>query len=167
MSDTERLAAERDRWRKNAEEEYQRGYDDACAELSARWINYTDRHAGELAEAGWVRLPVDCDGEPIRIGDRLDGYGIVAEVRELTLINGPDYGWVIVERNGERFYDSAAFGHHRDVTADDLVAEVANRAAGLSASLYEGSMDSAGYAKAMADLVGEYAGRLGVLGEDE
>ncbi len=48
-----------------------------CAES---WMRGHDAWAAidrsdEMAEHGWVRLPKDADGEPIRVGDELAGYG--------------------------------------------------------------------------------------------
>ena len=50
---------------RKAEEEWQRGYDEGFASAD----DWYAEHADAMAEHGWVKLPVDADGEVIHIGD--------------------------------------------------------------------------------------------------
>jgi hypothetical protein len=48
---------------------YKDGYDEGFASADY-WLA---QHEDAMAEHGWVRLPVDADGVPIRVGDVMDG----------------------------------------------------------------------------------------------
>lgn len=69
----------------------------------------------------YVKLPVDADGECIRVGDKLDGYGETTVVKELTL---GDDGWSMTCGNG-LWFDFAAFTHHHEPTVKDVLREMA------------------------------------------
>ena len=75
-----------------------------------------------MAEHGWVRLPVDADGVPIRVGD---------------VMEWPDcYTAEVVGIGDDRFFyvdDCLMYAwtndkiHHHAPTVEDLLAEFANR----------------------------------------
>lgn len=71
-----------------------------------------------MAEHGWVRLPVDADGVPIRVGDELDGYGKTIEVVELRYGRS---GWVLISREGNGYADTVAFTHHKPDTWERII----------------------------------------------
>ena len=75
-----------------------------------------------LDESAWVELPKDADGEYIRVGDRLDGYGKTIEVVELR--HGRS-GWVLISRDGNGYADAFAFSHHHAPTVEDVLREFA------------------------------------------
>lgn len=60
--------AHKQRMRKKYTEGYNDGYDGSFASAD----DWDDDHADALAEHGWVKLPVDADGETIHIGDVMD-----------------------------------------------------------------------------------------------
>ena len=64
-----------------------------------------------------IRLPVDADGEYIRVGDTLDGYGKTIEVVELRYGRG---GWALISRDGSGYADTFAFAHHAPTVEDVL-----------------------------------------------
>lgn len=99
-------------------EQYNDGYDEGFASAD----DWDVDHADELAEHGWVRLPRDEDGVPIRVGDRLDGYNDTTVVKGLTLSAN---GWDMVCNNG-LWHDPEAFTHHKD-TVEDVLREFADR----------------------------------------
>ena len=76
----------------------------------------------ELAEHGLVRMAVDADGVPIRVGDTLDGYGKTIEVVEMRYGRG---GWVLISRDGNGYADTFAFTHHHEPTVEDVLREFA------------------------------------------
>ena len=75
-----------------------------------------------LDESAWVELPKDAEGEYIRVGDRLDGYGKTIEVVELR--HGRS-GWVLISRDGNGYADTFAFTHHHAPTVEDVLREFA------------------------------------------
>ena len=81
-------------------------------------------HANDesMAELGWVRLPKDADGEYIRVGDVLDGYGKTIEVVDMRQGRS---GWVLISRDGNGYADTFAFTHHRAPTVEDVLREFA------------------------------------------
>ena len=96
-------------------ESYDNGYASADD-----WIA---QHEDAMAEHGWIRLPLDADGVPIRVGDRLDGYGKTIEVVELR--HGRS-GWVLISRDGNAYADTFAFTHHHAPTVEDVLREFAD-----------------------------------------
>lgn len=104
-----------------------------------------------MAEHGWVRLPVDADGEYIHIGDEMCGYGwpnggvyCRAIVNEVTILVGPQdgayRGWLMWATNECR--------HHHAPTVEDVLREFALKAAGRECMTMR------------SDLVDEYAAKL-------
>lgn len=74
-----------------------------------------------LAEA-CVLLPKDANGEAIRAGDRLDGYGKTITVVEMR--HGRS-GWVLISEYGNAYADNYAFTHHHAPTVEDVMVEFA------------------------------------------
>ena len=77
-----------------------------------------------LDESAWVKLPVDADGVPIRVGDVLDGYCKTIEVVEMR--HGRS-GWVLISRDGNGYADTFAFTHHHEPTVEDVLREFVER----------------------------------------
>ena len=71
-----------------------------------------------------VRLPVDADGQVIRVGDMLHGYGMSFEVRQIVLDESGE--WTVVDRLGERFYNVHALSHEDKPTVEDTLREFAH-----------------------------------------
>lgn len=73
-----------------------------------------------MAEHGWIRLPLDADGEPIHIGDVMD-VGIVFAIG--------DDGVFMVENGFSGKYDVECFDgfacHHHAPTVEDVLREFA------------------------------------------
>jgi len=76
-------------------------------------------------ESGYTELPKDADGEYVRVGDELDGYGKTIEVMELRIGCS---GWVIVSRDGNAYADTYAFTHHHKPTIEDVLNELCTKA---------------------------------------
>jgi hypothetical protein len=107
----------------------------------------------DLAENGWVRLPKDANGEPIHVGDVLDGYGKTIEVAELRYGRS---GWVVISGDGNGYADTFAFVHHRAPTVEDVLTEFA-------AKLIERGELTNGAAQTIA----EYAAKLRLAGSGD
>ena len=85
--------------------------------------------ASVIQTHGYIELPKDADGEYIRVGDELDGYGKTIEVVELRIGRS---GWVIVSRYGNAYADTYAFAHHKPPTVEDVLEKMLERAVGYS-----------------------------------
>ena len=108
------VAMELERIADRIDAEHERGMADA--ELSAAPTE------AQLSELGYVKLPVDADGECIHAGDVLDGYGKTIEVVELR--HGRS-GWLLISRDGNGYDDTFAFTHHHKPTVEDVLREFA------------------------------------------
>lgn len=129
---------------------YKDGYDEGFASAD----DWLAQHEDAMAEHGWIRLPLDSNGVPIRAGDMLDGYGKIIEVVEIR--HGRS-GWVVISRDGNGYADTFAFTHHRPPTVEDILREFALRAIRESEGNY-GDLD---------ETCAEYAKRLRLVGEGE
>ena len=133
-----------------------------CSTTRAILVCYIDNIEREVADM--VPLPVDADGVPIHVGDVLDGYGKTIEVVELRYGRS---GWVLISRDGNGYADCAAFSHHHAPTVEDVLADVADRAANLTGSYHEGGMNGDEYMDSMSALVTEYAAKLRLASNEE
>lgn len=80
---------------------------------------------GELAEMGLMRLPLDANGVPVRVGDVMECFGSWEgvspfEVRAMWLDEG---GWELYDRLGDRCRPSVT-SHHREPTVEDVLREL-------------------------------------------
>ena len=73
-----------------------------------------DRDSETMAENGWVKLPVDADGEYIRIGDVMDKG-------KVTCIRDCGKGWEVI-LNSLYTYDAPSL-HHHEPTVEDVLRE--------------------------------------------
>ena len=123
----------------------------------------TDEH---MAEGGWVRLPMDGDGKPIRVGDVIthvpDGIKELAPETVKRIVLSKD------EVTEECSYSMPKFlRHYHESTVEDLLADVADRAANLTGSYHEGGMNGDEYMDSMRALVAEYATKLRLADDGE
>ena len=130
----EKLAAQVD-------ESERSGFDQGFASAD----DWLAQHEDAMAEHGWIRLPLDSDGEYIRAGDVLDGYGKTIEVVELR--HGRS-GWVIISRDGNAYADTFAFSHYHAPTVEDVLDEFFGKA-----NLPDGT-------QTRAEIIAEYAAKL-------
>lgn len=124
------------------------GYDEGFASADD-WLG---QHEDAMAEHGWVRLPVDADGEVIRVGDELDGYGKTIEVVEMRCGRS---GWVLISRDGGGYADTFAFSHHHAPTVEDVLREMLDAWGELPSNATNEA------------IVAEYAKRLTLAGDAE
>ena len=88
------------------------------------YTHYYDKfwYLADRIDSEMVELPKDADGEYIRVGDTLDGYGKTIEVVELRYGRG---GWALISRDGNGYADTFAFAHHHAPTVEDVLREFA------------------------------------------
>ena len=98
-------------------EQYDKGLNDGYDVGFASADDWDDDHADALHKHGWVRLPVDADGEYIRVGDKLDGYKETIVVDEMALQYG---SWALVSDDRRAFHCPEAFTHHKPTVEDVL-----------------------------------------------
>ena len=87
------------------------------------YTHYYDKfwYLADRIDSEMVELPKDADGEYIRVGDTLDGYGKTIEVVEMRYGRS---GWVLISRDGSGYADTFAFAHHAP-TVEDVLREFA------------------------------------------
>lgn len=121
-----------------------------------------------MAEHGWVRLPVDADGEYIHVGDELRDWWHEqnqGEVKRLMLDR--DGWWLKLKTSCERFYvhdfHEWHHRHHKPPTVEDVLREFAEQYAffkevgtGIHPDL-----------KAHEEVLRQYAAKLRLAGDDE
>lgn len=118
--------------------------------------NYCKVHdEGDMAELGYVRLPVDTDGVPIRIGDVMENIVCPPVHREVTGVGAECfYGWD--EGNGRYSqFGANCYRHHHKPTVEDVLREM------LCA--WEDTPTSEG----VDGIIAEYAGKLRLAKEGE
>ena len=129
----------------NRVDAYTKGYDEGFASAD----DWAAQHEDAMAEHGWVRLPLDADGKPIRIGD---------------VMEWPDcYTAEVVGIGDDRFFyvdDCLMYAwtndkiHHHAPTVEDVLRDYASRI------LIVGCIDEED------ELVAEYAAKLRLAGDE-
>ena len=106
-----------------------------------------------MAEHGWVRLPVDADGVPIRVGDVMESNGANSlfgqasfEVRAMRYDEG---GWEVYDRLGDRYMPSL-LRHYKPPTVEDVLREM----------LYKAHIYDEREMELLPDLIAEYASKF-------
>ena len=112
-------------------------------------MQFTDEQQRFIDEH-YQLLPVDADGVPIRVGDRLNGYGTTLIVVEMCWDGDV---WAFHDLNGEYWEDCAAFTHSHEPTIEDVLREFARE---IDADAY-GITDAK---------VAEFAAKLRLAGSD-
>lgn len=132
---------------------YSKGFMDAMKER-ASWASW---HEDEMAEYGWIRLPKDADGVPIRVGDKLRfENGMIVEVRYLKIDSEGTSVCVLATNGGGDFYAIIDKAHHyHELTIEDVLRELVGKAQALS------NVDDED------ELVTEFAKRLTLAGDAE
>lgn len=80
-------------------------------------INAVPATDENMAEHGWIRLPVDADGEPVHIGDVM-AYADNTKPKEVIALVPPA---VFLTEDGPRYADMCR--HHHAPTVEDVLAE--------------------------------------------
>ena len=126
------------------------GYDEGFASADDWLADNEDA----MEEHGWIRLPLDADGVPIRVGDEmvdeLDESTAPRKVTSLYLAN--DGWWVYIGCVGRR---PDRYSHHHDPTVEDVLTKF-----GIDWE-YESDCED------RAALLAEYAAKLRLAGDAE
>lgn len=92
-----------------------------------------------MAESGWVKLPVDADGAPIHISDKLDGYGQLIRACHLRIY--PDGDWAVVDKYGHVYYNMDGFAHVQPDSWERIVEDAMDWADGRERSRADAVVD--------------------------
>lgn len=157
----------KDEWKAKDGQTWLRGYMECHAEL----MEGDEVIAADLEEAGWVRGPVDADGEMWHSGDMSDSnWGVIEGIAYEDgrwLVSGHDISAPWIPADSIRHYH---LRHYRPPTVEDVLREFNERMDELGTTDQCVGIDRADAVDAMlrerAELVAEYA-KLRLAGEDE
>lgn len=160
---------------RNAIEDYRRGYDDGYDAGFASADDWAAQHEDAMAEHGWVRLPVDAEGEPIHLGDYLesDEYGgkqfpcrglnveVCTSGKRWTVCMSYD------SYSGTSEYTPANRCHHvKPPTVEDVLREFAEKM-NENLGMYTGeAIDADEWRDADAKTIAEFAAKLTLRGDE-
>lgn len=132
-------------------DEIDREFEDMVRSLTIDAIQATDEN---MADAGWVRLPVDADGVPIHVGDVLDNIVCPSVHREVTGVGVKCfYGWD--DGNGRYSqFDVVCYRHHHAQTVEDVLEELLREYDRDDSELTNG------------EIIERFAAKLRLAGED-
>ena len=71
--------------------------------------------ASEYQSRGWMKLPVDADGVPIRVGDRIEYLTGGRDIVRFVTLNGD--GWMVNERG----WKPCTMRHYTPPTVEDVL----------------------------------------------
>ena len=131
---------------------YKDGYDEGFASADD-WLG---QHEDAMAEHGWVRLPVDADGECIRVGERVQLIG--NDPSTVSHMSLADDGWRVYMKYdggiGTGSGEPKRIRHHHKPTVEDVLREFADGIKDQNADFTELA-------------IAEYAKRLQLAGDAE
>ena len=126
-----------------------RGYGECHAEL----MEGNEVIAADLEKAGWVKLPVDAEGEPIHVGDVMEWPD--CSTAEVVGVGDGTFFYVEDGEDAAEWSCASDKIHHRAPTVEDVLAEFA-------AKLIERGELTNGAAQTIA----EYAAKLRLAGDE-
>lgn len=138
---------------------YGEGYDAGFASTD----DWAAQHEDAMAEHGWVRLPVDAEGEVIHIGELVDeklpfgGYAPPAPIDTMELSRGASgYRWMVkLDAENRALVSPKLLRHHRAPTVEDVLREFA------------AEVETAGGVMELPDAAfAEYAAKLALRGDE-
>jgi hypothetical protein len=91
---------------------------------------------------GWMKLPVDADGVPIHVGDRLEHDGV--EIGSVTAVgfNAEPRVWVLPNgKNVSVSFCASDVRHHRQQTVEDVLRDMLEHADAYDASYIDAYAD--------------------------
>lgn len=128
-------------------------------------------HANDknMAELGWVRLPKDADGMPIRVGDVMETDN---GIREVDVLQKSSRKWSVglVPVGGGVFswHDAETLHHHHAPTVEDVLLECCHKYHSL---LIDDMNDAINGVErdyiAPSEVIAEYAAKLRLAGDAE
>lgn len=114
-----------------------------------------------MSEGGWVKLPIDADGVPIRIGDTLhdDCDYELDSLFEVEYMQLKKEGWSLVG-NGGWCHNSKECHHHHKLTVEDVLEEYRVRNFDLVVDMECKKITNDEYVQGIDSLNAEYAAKL-------
>ena len=131
-------------------DEIEREVDDMWHALTIDAKPMTDEN---MAESGWVRLPVDADGVPIHVGDWITGKWD-AKAKVVAITSEDVYWW---EPDGCHWCHSNEVAHHHAPTVEDVLEQF------LTA--YDDA-DEGQLGITTRDVIAKYAAKLRLVGDE-
>ena len=142
-------------------ESYKDGYDEGFASAD----DWLAQHEDAMAEHGWVRLPVDADGVPIRVGDVMDGTCPSGKhVNGTVSAIGDGVFWL---SNVQFSLKSDYMHHYHAPTVEDVLREMHAELDEVTALYVGEAIDSDERDRDEARIFAEYAKRLTLAGDAE
>lgn len=151
-------------------------HDKWCDSIKNAYAENNDKGMGEL---GWVKLPVDADGMPIRVGDVVtmqllfggESKPLVVDRMELSHGKDGDLWCVALDTDKGCWNQPSLLRHYTPPTVEDVLAEFHERMDELGTTDQCVGADRADAVDALlrerAELVAEYAKRLRLAGDAE
>lgn len=127
----DRIDAEHER---QTREEYQRGVNDGYDMGFASADDWLAQHEDAMAEHGWIRLPLDADGEVVRIGDVMvmashpfgcEDKPLVVDRMELSRGMHGEVWCLALDTDRSCWTQAAVLRHHHAPTVEDVLREFA------------------------------------------
>lgn len=140
----EKLAAQVD-------ESERSGFDQGFASAD----DWLAQHEDAMAEHGWIRLPLDADGVPIRVGDELVIFETGEHVRAYDIELYADGRWLVIDEETMDSIHPDRLRHYHTPTVEDVLDEFFGKA-----NLPDGT-------QTRAEIIAEYAAKLRLAGEDK
>lgn len=132
-------------------------HDKWCDSIKNAYAENNDKGMGEL---GWVKLPVDADGMPIRVGDKMEWCDPDGEVTVTCYVDAVGVGCFFAwdGANGRYAQKCAnAYRHYTPPTVEDVLQEMLEQAVGYSDA----------HTTVALNAIAEYSAKLRLAGEDE
>lgn len=155
------------------------GISPICEKIVLKELDSIEREVGEMqraltidakpmtdenmAESGWVRLPVGEDGDVLHIGDLVDeklpfgGYAAPAPIDTMELSRGVSgYGWMVkLDDENRALINPKLLRHHHAPTVEDVLREFAAKLCIRD-----------GFPTATEETFAEYAAKLTLRGDE-
>ena len=139
----------------NRVDAYTKGYDEGFASAD----DWAAQHEDAMAEHGWVRLPVDAEGECIHVGDVMEWVDIEGTVEVVCTVDavGVDcfFAWDAANCRYAQKHANA-YRHHHAPTVEDVLREFADR---VCNSGHQWGLDA-------DTTIAEYAAKLRLAGDE-
>ena len=151
----------------NRVDAYTEGYDVGFASAD----DWAAQHEDAMAESGWMRLPVDADGDVLHIGELVDeklpfgGYAAPAPIDTMELSLGASgYVWMVkLDAENGALINPKLLRHHRAPTVEDVLREFTRDWCNAACA---GDMTNAERDAARDDTIAKYAAKLRLAGDE-
>lgn len=138
------------------DEGYRLGFDDGFASAD----DWLAQHESDMRRHGWMRLPLDSEGLPIHVGDRL----MFADIPIVAAAVTPERVYYWDDESDMLWTRSANCRHYVPLTVEDILREFGGKYHSL---LIESMSDVSHDLPAPAEIIAEYAKRLRLAGDEE